>query len=135
MLGGGLQPGAALVVVCLAIVTLQPRSMVPAVTGCRCLAIVTLQPRSMVPAVTGCRLVVCSVVIGRTLRSRAMAGVSLHVCVGLGPVLASHAPRGCRKRLRQPGDSSESGAPSPAVAAAATCRGGGRDPIAGWSLV
>ena len=114
MLGGGLQPGAALVVVCLAIVTLQPRSMVPAVTGCRCLAIVTLQPRSMVPAVTGCRLVVCSVVIGRTLRSRAMAGVSLHVCVGLGPVLASHAP-------------------SPPAAAAAAWRGRGRVPIAGWS--
>jgi hypothetical protein len=41
--------------------------------------------------VAGCRLVGCSVVSGRPLRSRAVAGVSLHVCVCLGPVLASHA--------------------------------------------
>ena len=90
----GLQPGAALVVVCL--------------------AIVTLPPRSTVPTVAGCRLVGCSVVRGRPLRSRAVAGVSLHVCVGLGPVLASHAP-------------------SPPAAAAAVWRGLGRVPIAGWS--
>ena len=32
--GGGLQPGAALVVFCLAVVTLQPRSNAPAVAGC-----------------------------------------------------------------------------------------------------
>ena len=63
---------------------------------------------------TGCRLVGCSVVSGRTLRSRAMAGVSQRVCVGLGPVLASHAP-------------------SPPAAAAASWRGRGRVPIAGWS--
>jgi hypothetical protein len=55
-----------------------------------------------------------SVVSGRPLRSRAVAGVSLHVCVGLGPVLASHAP-------------------SPPAAAAAAWRGRGRVPIAGWS--
>ncbi len=47
------------------------------------------------------------------LRSRAVAGVSLHVCVCLGPVLASHAP-------------------SPTVAAAAAWRGRGLVPIAGW---
>jgi hypothetical protein len=70
--GRGLQPGTALVVVCL--------------------AVVTLPPRSTAPTVAGCRLVGCSVVSGRPLRSRAVAGVSLHVCVGLGPVLASHAP-------------------------------------------
>ena len=33
--GGGLQPGAALVVICLAVVTLPPRSTAPAVAGCR----------------------------------------------------------------------------------------------------
>jgi hypothetical protein len=33
--GGGLQPGAALVVVRLAVVTLPPRSTAPAVAGCR----------------------------------------------------------------------------------------------------
>ena len=70
--GGGLQPETALVVVCLAVVTLPPRS-----TALK---------------VAGCRLVGCSVVSGRPLRSRAVAGVSLHVCVGLGPVLASRAP-------------------------------------------
>jgi hypothetical protein len=69
--GGGLQPGAALVVVCLAVVTLQPSS--------------TTQ------TVAGCSLVGCSVVSGRPLRSRAVSGVLLHVCVCLGPVLASHA--------------------------------------------
>ena len=70
--GGGLQLGAALVVVCL--------------------AVVTLPPRSTAPAVAGCRLVGCSVVSGRSLRSRAVAGVSQRVCVGLKPVLASCAP-------------------------------------------
>ena len=67
--GGGLQPGAALVVVCLAVVTLPPRS--------------TTQ------TVAGCGLVGCSVVSGRPLRSRAVTGVSQHVYVCLGPVLAS----------------------------------------------
>ncbi len=71
-------------------------------------------PRSTAPTVAGCRLVGCSVVSGLPLRSRAVAGVSLHVCVGLGPVLASHAP-------------------SPPAAAAAAWRGLGRVPIAGWS--
>jgi len=47
--------------------------------------------RSTAPAVAGCRLVGCSVVSGRPLRSRAVAGVSQRVCVGLGPVLASRA--------------------------------------------
>ena len=83
--GGGLQPGAALVVVCL--------------------AVVTLPPRSTAPTVAGCRLVGCSVVSGLPLRSRAVAGVSLHICVCLGPVQASHAP-------------------SPPAAAAAAWRGG-----------
>jgi hypothetical protein len=69
---GCLQPGTALVVVCL--------------------AVVTLPPRSTAPTVAGCHLVGCSVVSGRPLRSRAVAGVSLHVCVCLRPVLASHAP-------------------------------------------
>ncbi len=54
------------------------------------------------------------VVSGRPLRSRAVAGVSLHVCVGLGSVQASYAPF------------------LPAAAAAAW-RGRGRVPIAGWS--
>ena len=87
--GGCLQPGTALVVVCL--------------------AVVTLPPRSTAPTVAGCRLVGCSVVSGRPLRSRAVAGVSLHVCVGLGPVLASRAP-------------------SPPATAAAAWRGLGKRP-------
>ena len=91
---GGLQPVDALVVVCL--------------------AVVTLQPRSTAPTVAGCRLVGCSVVSGLPLRSRAVAGVSRHVSVCLGPVLASCAP-------------------SPPAAAAAAWRGRGRVPIAGWS--
>jgi hypothetical protein len=94
--GGGLQPGAALVVVCLDVMTLPPRST--ALT------------------VAGCRLVGCSIVSGRPLRSRAVAGVSLLVCVGLGPVLASHAT-------------------SLPAAAATAWRGRGRVPIAGWSYV
>jgi hypothetical protein len=57
----------------------------------------------------------CSVVSGRPLRSRAVAGVSQHVSVGLGPVLVSRAP-------------------SPPAAAAAAWRGRGRVPMAGWSL-
>jgi hypothetical protein len=61
----GLQPGAALVVVCLAVVTLP---------------------------VAGCRLVGCGVVSGRPLRSRAVVGMSQHVGVCLWPVLASHVP-------------------------------------------
>jgi hypothetical protein len=69
---GGLQPGAALVVVRL--------------------AVVTLPPRSTAPAVAGCRLVGCSVVSGRPMRSRAVAGVSQRVRVGLGPVLAVFWP-------------------------------------------
>jgi len=69
---GGLQPGTALVLVCL--------------------AVVTLPPQSTAPTVAGCCLVGCSVVSGLPLRSRAVTGVSLHVCVSLGPVLASHAP-------------------------------------------
>jgi hypothetical protein len=48
--GGGLQPGAALVVVRL--------------------AVVTLPPRSTAPAVAGCRLVGCSVVSRGSLRSQ-----------------------------------------------------------------
>jgi hypothetical protein len=92
--GGGLQPGAALVLVCLAVMTLPPRST-------------TL-------TVTGCRLVDCSVISGQPLRSCAMSGVSLHVCVCLGPVLASHAT-------------------SLPAAAAASWRGLGRIHIAGWS--
>jgi hypothetical protein len=92
--GGGLQPGAALVVVCLVVVTL-PTS-------------------STSPTVAGCRLVGCSVVSGRPLHSRAVAGVSLHDCICLGPVLASHAT-------------------SLTVAAAAAWRGRGGAHIAGWS--
>ncbi len=58
--GGGLQPGTVLVVVCL--------------------AVVTLQPRSTTPTVAGCRLVGCSVVSRLPLRSRTV-GVSLHAWV------------------------------------------------------
>jgi hypothetical protein len=64
--------------------------------------------------VSGCRLVACSVVSGRPLLSRAVAGVLMHVCVCLGPVLASHAT-------------------SLPAAAAAAWRGRGRVHIAGWS--
>ena len=70
--GGCLQPGTAHVVVCL--------------------AVVTLPPRSTAPTVAGCCLVGCSVSSGRPLRSRAVAEVSQRVCVCLGPVLAFHAP-------------------------------------------
>jgi hypothetical protein len=38
------------------------------------------------------RLVGCSVVSGQPLHSRAVAGVSQHVSVGLGSVLVSRAP-------------------------------------------
>jgi hypothetical protein len=55
-----------------------------------------------------------SVLSGRPLRSRAVAGVSLHVCVCLGPVLASHAT-------------------SLPAAASAAWRGRGRVHKAGWS--
>jgi hypothetical protein len=82
--GGGLQPGAALVVVCL--------------------AVVTLPPRSTTPTVAGCRLVGFSVVRGRPLRSRAVAGWSMHVCVCLGPVLASYATSLPLLLLRPPGE-------------------------------
>ena len=50
----------------------------------------TLPPRSTAPTVAGCRLVGCSVISEQPLRSRAVAGVSQHVSVCLGPVLASH---------------------------------------------
>jgi hypothetical protein len=83
---GGLQPGTALVVVCL--------------------AVVTLPPQSTAPTVAGCRLVGYSVISGLPLHSSAVAGVSLHLCVCLGPVLVSHAP-------------------SPPAAAAAAWRGRG----------
>jgi hypothetical protein len=91
--GGGLQTGAALVVVCLPVMTLPPCSTAPTV-----LTVVWL----------------ASVVSGLPLCSRAVSGVSQHVCVCLRPVLASHAP-------------------SPTATAAAACRGLGRVPIAGWS--
>jgi hypothetical protein len=94
--GGGLQPGTVLVVICL--------------------AVVTLLRRSTAPTVAGCRLVGCSVISGQPLHSRDVAGVSLQVCVGLGPVLASHAP-------------------SPPAAATAAWRGRGRVHITGWSCV
>ena len=68
----GLQPGAALVVIHL--------------------AVVTVPPRSTAPAVSGCRLVVCSVLSRLPLRSSVVTGVLKHVCIGLGPVLASRAP-------------------------------------------
>jgi hypothetical protein len=70
--GRGLQPGDALVVVRL--------------------AIVTLPSRSTTPAVAGCRLVGGSVVRGLPLRSHTVSGVSQRVRVCLGPVLASRAP-------------------------------------------
>jgi hypothetical protein len=69
--GGGLQPGPAIVVVRL--------------------AVVTPPPRSTAPAVAGCRLVGCSVVNGRPLCSRAVTGVSQRIRVGLRPFLASRA--------------------------------------------
>ena len=74
-----------------------------------------LSPSSTAQVVAGCRLVGCSVVSGRPLRSRAVAGVSQRVRVGLGPVLASRAL-------------------SPPAAAAAALRGRGRVPVAGGSL-
>ena len=89
---GCLQPGTALVIVCL--------------------AVMTLPPSFTAPTVAGFRLVGCGVVSGLPLRSRAVARVLQHVCVGLGPVLASHAP--------------------PAAAAVAWW-GRGLVPIAGWS--
>ena len=67
----GLQPGAALVVVQLAVMIL-PTS-------------------SSTPAVAGCCLVGCSVVNGLTLCSHDVYGVSHHVLIGLGPVLESSA--------------------------------------------
>ncbi len=76
--GGVLQPGTALVIVCF--------------------ADVTLPSRSTTPTVAGCRLVGCSVVSRLSLRSRVVAGVLLHVCVCLGPVLSSHAEEGCGMR-------------------------------------
>jgi hypothetical protein len=69
---GELQPGAALVVVSL--------------------AVVTLPPSSTAPAVAGCSLVDCCVISRLPLHSRAVSGVLHRVRVGLGPVLASSAP-------------------------------------------
>jgi hypothetical protein len=139
--GGGLQPGAALVVVRL--------------------AVVTLPPRSTAPAVVGCRLVGCSVVSRRPLRSRAE---SQRVCVGPGPVLASHAPATRSSEMyHSPSTGPDTpsraacrvvGAPkygesrngvlrhhhgrdaraSPPASAAAAWRGQGLVPIAGWNL-
>ncbi len=87
--GGNLQPGAALFVVRLSVGTLPPGY--------------TAQ------AVAGCRLVGWGVVSGRPLRSRAVAGVSQRVRVGLGPVLASRAPCGRRGRLAGAGLGSHCG--------------------------
>jgi hypothetical protein len=70
--GRGLQPGAALVIVRL--------------------AVVTLLPCSTSPAVNGCRLVGCGVVSGRPLHSSSVPGVSQRASVSLGPVLASRVP-------------------------------------------
>ena len=78
--GGCLQPGTAHVVVCL--------------------AVVTLPPRSTAPTVAGCRLVGCSVVSGQPLRSRAVAGVSQRVRIGLGPPV----PRPCLLLQLPPGE-------------------------------
>jgi hypothetical protein len=65
---------------------------------------VTLPPRSTAPTVAGCRLVGCSVVSGRPLRSRAVAGVSRHVCV----CLVSSCPTG-RCRIKADGRQQEKG--------------------------
>ena len=59
--GGGLQPGAALVMVLL--------------------AVVTLPPRSTAPAVAGCRLVGCSVISRQPLHSHSVTGVSQRVLI------------------------------------------------------
>jgi hypothetical protein len=48
--------------------------------------------------VAGCRLVGCSVVSGQPLRSRAVAGVSQRVRIGLGPPV----PRPCLLQPRPP---------------------------------
>jgi hypothetical protein len=66
------------------------------------------------PSYFGCHFVGCSVVSGRPLRSRAVTGVSMHDCVCLVPVLASHAT-------------------SLPAAAAADWRGLGWVHIVGWS--
>ena len=96
---------------CITIVCLQPVAALVVIY----LAVMTLQTQSTAPTVAGCCLVGCSVVSGLPLRSRVVTGVSQHVCVCLGPVLASHAP-------------------SPPAAAAATWRRRGQIPIAGWGL-
>ena len=128
MWAGAATPGAALVVVCLAVVTLPPRSTSKQPLMVRTFLKVYMELVSyflflqeqikdiiiIAPTVASCRLVGCSVVSGRPLRSRAVAGVSRHVCVCLGPVLASHAT-------------------SLPAAAAAAWRGRGRVHIAGWS--
>jgi hypothetical protein len=77
---GGLQPGAALV-------------------GVR-LAVVTLPPRSTAPAVAGCRLVACKVVSGRPLRSRAVLWLGCRSTSGSVWVL--FWPPVPRPRLRPP---------------------------------
>ena len=59
LVGGCLQPGAVLVLVCL--------------------TVVTLQTSSTTPTVAGCRLVGCSVVSRLPLCSHAVVGVSQHV--------------------------------------------------------
>jgi hypothetical protein len=82
---GGLQPGAALVVVRL--------------------AVVTLPPRSTALAVADCRLVGCSV-SRLPLRSRAVEKVSQRVRVCLGPVLAPVPRRACGLRGRLAGSGS-----------------------------
>jgi hypothetical protein len=62
---GGLQPGDALVIVCL--------------------AIVTLPPRSTPPAVAGCHLVGCSVVIRLSVHSHTAALISSTSVSAWGP--------------------------------------------------
>ena len=56
------------------------------------LAVVPLPPRSTAPVVVGCCLLGFSVIIGRPLHRRAVAGVSQRVRVGLRPVLVSRDP-------------------------------------------
>ena len=74
--------------------------------GCtrRRLTVVTLPPRSTAPAVTGCRLVA---VVSSADGSRAVAGVSQSVRVGLGPVLPCPVPA-CGRRGRLAGTGSGS---------------------------
>ena len=75
---------------CITIVCLQPVAALVVIY----LAVMTLQTQSTAPTVAGCCLVGCSVISGRSLCSHTVVGVSRHVCVCLGGVFGGEEEGG-----------------------------------------